>query len=1296
MKPSRARRRLIGAAMLFALLGMLVFSALYTEQGARILWQGAMHALPGKLSGELIGGTLVDGLQLRNLLYRDNARLVKIDRLTGQWHWSFSPLELSIGDLRIGTLELTQFPVPQEPTTLPRQITLPLAIDLRHATLQKLILHQDDSATTISDIALAARSDRVQHMLTIEHVDTPYGSANARLQVDGRQPFAVNGEAHLHGAWRNEAYRLNTRLSGTLQSLDVQLVAAGDKLSGQAHITATPFAAVPLRNAQITVRKLNPQAFNPAAPQAELDIDATLAPITGGAHEVTEPSQLVLAGPVSVRNALPGAFDRGLLPLVSARAEVRLDAQQQQLRQLQVSLPGNATLDGSGELHSKGIGRFALQADALDLHALHSKLRPSRLNGPLNIELADGTQHIALKLNSPSLAMSADALINAQQITVNDALLQAGAARLQFNGTLAQDTRRAYALRGSLTDFNPALFIVDKAANARINMDFDAQGALQPELNAQLRFGIRDSTYAGLPMTGDGKLHLAGKRILASNAQLSVAGNRLQLAGSFGASGERLKFSIDAPSLARLGFGLSGLLQANGELGGSLERPAIKADFRAEQLAFRQYRAAQLSGHADTKGVPGQHPDARVALQLNARGIQTDEVRLATLDAAVDGSYANHSMTLDAKGQLRDRPLSLTLDARGSLQGKPQGYAWAGTLRTLENRGFPRLTLAQPLTVSIAPQGLVLGATRLTLEQAQIELKSFRFDDKQISSEGTVSALDVRHLLELQQEITGAAQPSATSLVLDGRWNFSLADNASGFFQIERRSGDVRILSDVRESALGLTALRLRGDLQGRVIKLDALIDTARIGSTAATAQIALHPIGRRLMPVPDSAITGRITGTVPHLQRIASLAGPRIALDGSANIDLAINGTLAAPVLSGDAGGKNLALTLYDQGVHLHDGSAQIHLDNNIAEIRQLVFRGGEGTLRATGRIPLDRSSPDLTATIVADHLQLLANPSSQLTLSGQARAGNLNGQLQIGGKFTVERARFQLPEQSAPALDDDVVVIRGKERVAASNARTKAAPASEKAASPFTPVTAMEIDLGDDFRFTGSGADLLLAGTLTVKSAPGEPPQAFGTVRIVEGTYEAFGTKLAIESGVINLQGSFANPNVNIVAMRRDQNVAAGVQVTGTARQPRVQLVSEPDVPEQEKLNWLVFGRGGTATDGGSGQAQAAAKDAALGLLNKFGGTRIAKSFGLNQLAVGSSEFGLGAQQVVVLGKEISNRLSIGYEQSLAGAAGVLKLTYELSRHWSVVLRGGTIGGMDVLYSKRFDTLDEAGERR
>jgi translocation and assembly module TamB len=1291
------RRFLLFILFLLVLAGALVFSAWHTEWGTRMLWRAALHALPGNLSGTLAGGTLENGLRLHDLVYRDNAREVKIDQLATRWHWSLSPRELTIAELRIGTIDYTQTSTSKQSATLPQQIVLPLPIDLREATVKKLQLHRAGSTTAIDDIALSAQSDGVHHTLTLEHATTPWGVADARLQLDGKRPFATNGNANLHGSWRDEAYRLETTLAGTLQALDIQLRATGDKLSGQAHVEATPFAAVPLHRAQVTVHALNPQAFVASAPQAVLDIEAALAPLENGntGKAATNDSELTLTGPVTIRNAQPGTIDRGLLPLVSARADVRIDAHQQQLQQLQANLFGGATLEGSGELQTGGTGHFNLQAKALDLHALHAKLKPTTLDGPLDFELANGTQHIALKLQGNALAMNADALIDAAQVKLNDAQLQAGSARLRMSGTMARTGERAYNMHGSLDDFNPAMFVADKAADARINMDFDAQGVLQPELNAKLRFDIRDSTYAGLPMTGNGKLNLVGKRIEDSNVQLSIAANRLLLAGSFGKPGERLKFNIDAPALARLGYGLSGQLQAAGELGGSVERPAVAATFRASQLLFRQYHVASLGGQVDTRGVPGRQPDAHVTLKLDARDVQAEDIRIATLDAAIDGSYADHAITANVNGQLRGRPLALTLAARGNLREQAQGYAWNGTVRTLENRGFPRLALNAPLEVSVAPKSVVLGATHLTLEQARVDLKGFRLDDKLISSEGAFSALDVRQLLELRREITGAAPPVSTDLVLDGSWNFSLADTANGFFEIVRRSGDVKVLGGPRESALGLNALRLRGDLQGREIRLDAQAAASRIGDLAATGRIALQPLDGRLMPASDSAVDGRIKASIPQLQRIASLAGPSVALDGSISADLAVNGTLAAPVVSGDASATKLALTLYDQGVRLRDGSAQLHLDNNIVEIRQLVLHGSEGVVRATGRLPLEPGSPDLSAIIIADHLQLLADPARQLMLSGQASAANVGGRLQVDGKFTVDSARFQLPEKSAPQLSDDVVVIRGKEKVALKPGAAPAAAAKGKA-GPFTPAASIDIDLGDDFRFTGSGADMLLGGALNVKSEPGQAPQAFGTVRIVKGTYEAFGTKLDVEHGVINFQGPLANPNVDILAMRRQQDVAAGVQVTGTVRQPRVQLVSDPEVPDQEKLNWLVFGRSGDTADAGTGQAQSAAKDAALGLLNKFGGSRIAKGFGLDKLSIGSSEYGLGTQQVVSLGKEISNRLVVGYEQSLTGAEGVLKLTYELSRHWSIVLRGGAIGGMDVSYSKRFDRFGgDAGSR-
>src|SRR5439155_17852472 len=93
----------------------------------------------------------------------------------------------------------------------------------------------------------------------------------------------------------------------------------------------------------------------------------------------------------------------------------------------------------------------------------------------------------------------------------------------------------------------------------------------------------------------------------------------------------------------------------------------------------------------------------------------------------------------------------------------------------------------------------------------------------------------------------------------------------------------------------------------------------------------------------------------------------------------------------------------------------------------------------------------------------------------------------------------------------------------------------------------------------------------------------------------------------------------------------------------------------------------------------------------------TKLASRIGLDRLALDSSKTGaLAGQQVVSLGKEISNRLYVGYEQSITGISGVVKLTYELTRHWSVALLGGASTGLDVLYSNRFDSLKDQQQRR
>jgi translocation and assembly module TamB len=100
----------------------------------------------------------------------------------------------------------------------------------------------------------------------------------------------------------------------------------------------------------------------------------------------------------------------------------------------------------------------------------------------------------------------------------------------------------------------------------------------------------------------------------------------------------------------------------------------------------------------------------------------------------------------------------------------------------------------------------------------------------------------------------------------------------------------------------------------------------------------------------------------------------------------------------------------------------------------------GGESRRIPAGRVPrrrrhaardrpraARRRGADLTASIVADKLELFAAPDRKLSLSGKATVANdgPRGALSIDGKFVVDHALFDLPEQSAPHLSDDVVIV-------------------------------------------------------------------------------------------------------------------------------------------------------------------------------------------------------------------------------------------------------------------------------
>jgi len=170
----------------------------------------------------------------------------------------------------------------------------------------------------------------------------------------------------------------------------------------------------------------------------------------------------------------------------------------------------------------------------------------------------------------------------------------------------------------------------------------------------------------------------------------------------------------------------------------------------------------------------------------------------------------------------------------------------------------------------------------------------------------------------------------------------------------------------------------------------------------------------------------------------------------------------------------------------------------------------------------------------------------------------------------------------------------------------------------------------------------------------------------------------------------GPIDNPALDVVALRKNLAVEAGVELTGTVKVPRVRLVSNPPVPDNEKLSWLLTGHG---TEGSSRNDLAMLGAASASLLSKGEQPitqRIANSIGLDDISVrdsGSTISGGTSTQVVAFGKRISDRLNLVYEQGLTAASNALRIEYTLTRTLTLRAEAGVVSSLGLYFRRTFD---------
>jgi translocation and assembly module TamB len=299
--------------------------------------------------------------------------------------------------------------------------------------------------------------------------------------------------------------------------------------------------------------------------------------------------------------------------------------------------------------------------------------------------------------------------------------------------------------------------------------------------------------------------------------------------------------------------------------------------------------------------------------------------------------------------------------------------------------------------------------------------------------------------------------------------------------------------------------------------------------------------------------------------------------------------------------------------------------------------------------------------------HMQVLVRHDRQVSLSGKLSANLSEGALRVRGQLVVDRASIVLPEASAPTLGSDVVIVRSSSLPQAHGELQTRKPIDLE----------IKLDLGQDLALEGQGITTRLEGELTVRGGAGGPDPflVFGEVRTIEGRYRAWGQVLDVETGVVRFTGAYGNASLDLLAIRPKIEVRAGVHVTGTLLEPRVQLFSEPDLPEGEKLSWVVLGRA-TVSTGAEGSSL---QQAALGLATGRLGGRLATKLGVDEL--GLSEGG------VSIGKRISSALYLTYQQGLAGAASTLFIFYDITRRLTVRGQASQASAVDLVYTIKYD---------
>ena len=1215
----------------------------------------AARELPGKLDIEGVHGSLSEPVSVDRLRYTDDALTIEAHHVTLSW----SPATLvvaklvSLQELRIAKLTVTLASGDRspQPASLPKDLRLPIPVSLDRMQVDRLSVQIGTSPVIFNRVVLAYAGDAQGHRLRVEKLRSPWGDIDGELELAARAPYVLAGRAHLKGEL-SEGWpaSVQLKLGGTLELVDAAALVElrGIALDGTARFA--PFASDWLQELTAHTAALDLKGFAKEAPLTSLEVSFNGRGLDSSGIE----------GDLSVRNALVGTLDRDCLPLRSLVGRLRLGTDLMRLTDATLDFGAAGSARGEATVRPDFIGAD-LQTSDLNLRGLHAALRRTRLAGTLSATSDSAGQSYRGMLSQGRLRVAFSARQQQDTFSVDSLLAQAGPARLSARGRLALSAPNRFSAHAELQRFDPAAFGDFPAA--AINGNFSVEGRLRPSWQVALTYALGNSSFRNQPLSGKGNLTLLGSQVKDVNARLMLGRNRLDLRGAFGRPGDSMKFDVDAQALQVLGPEWAGNARLSGRVEGTWSQPGGELTFSAHAL---KAPGGFVLAAVDGRGKLERIEDPRFDLQARAQDLTLGAQHWKDIAIASGGTFSHHDIHVRASG------MQMQLEGRGEGAWAYPQRVWSGRVLDLQNRGRYPVRLTAPLPLSIAPDRVAFGPGELQVFGGKISIGETRYGPGELTSSGSITGVSASPLLESLQY----SQPAQVSLLLGGRWSVTAREHLDAHVELFREAGDVEVIADEDRLRLELHQLAARVDIVRDQVSAQASAESANVGRLTASLVTRLEERDGKWGVPGEALISGSAHAEVGSVRSLVALYTRSIVIDGGLALDARIGGTVAEPELEGRADVQGMSIEQIDSGVVLRDGALHATFSRQGLDVSSFVITGGKGQLSATGRAASRDGHLSVAIDWAAKELTAVQKPGLLLTVAGSGNVSVKDDRLAVDGAVRVERGRVELRDSSVPTLSEDVVVVGAKSRTAA-------------ATQVSSPAIDLDLDLGRDFLVQGHGLDAFVEGHLKLQSPGNAPISAAGKIAVARGTYDAYGRKLDIEKGKLHFAGPVDNPALEIRAMRKNQEVEAGVEITGTARTPQVRLVSKPEVPDAEKVAWLVLGH--KLDSKNHSDTQALQSSAAL-LMAGAGASpqqaRIARSLGLDEVSmVPTASATGGTTAVVTVAKRISERIYVTFEQSLDAASKVMRVNYQLSRRWTLRTEAGTSDAVGLFYSLSFD---------